>query len=97
MLFNKIYKILSNVLFERLRSYAEKCIGMYQVGFRTKRFTIDQIFTLRQILEKTREYNIDTYHLFIDFRSSYNNVKRTKLYQAMSDLQISPEIIRMVQ
>lgn len=65
-LLNTIYKILSNVLCERLRPYAEKCIGAYQAGFKGGRSTIDQIFTLRQILEKTREYGIDTYHLFID-------------------------------
>lgn len=59
--------VFLNLLLERLRPYAEKCIGTYQAGFRMGRFTIDQIFALRQILEKTRKYNIDTYHLFIDF------------------------------
>lgn len=66
-------------------------------GFRVGRSTIDQIFTLRQILEKSREYNMDTYHLFIDFRSAYNSVIRTKLYQTMSDLQIPPKITRIVK
>ena len=28
--------------------------------------TIEQIFTLRQILEKTHEKQVDTYHLFVD-------------------------------
>lgn len=49
------------------------------------------------MLEKIREYDIDTYHLFIDFRSAYHSVIRTKLYQAMSDLQIPLKIIRMVK
>lgn len=77
-LLNTIYKILSNVLCERLRPYAEKYIGVYQAGFRGGRSTIDQIFTLRQILERTREHDIDTYHLFIDFKAAYDSVIRSK-------------------
>ena len=31
--------------------------------------TTDQIFTLRQILEKTHETQVDTYHLFVDYKA----------------------------
>lgn len=96
-LLNTIYKVLSNVLYERIRPYAEKCVGTYQTGFQKGRFIVDQVFTLRQILEKTREHNIDTYHLFIDFKSAYDSVIRSKLYQAMNELQIPSKIIRMVK
>jgi len=54
-----------------MSTYTENIIG---------RSTIDQIFVLRQILEKTREYNIDTYHIFIDFRTAYESIIRPKLY-----------------
>lgn len=96
-LLNTIYKVLSNVLYERIRPYADKCVGAYQAGFQKGRSIVDQVFTLRQILEKTREHNIGTYHLFIDFKSAYDSVIRSKLYQAMDELQIPPKIIRMVK
>jgi hypothetical protein len=40
------------VLYGRLKPHANKIIGQYQCGFREGVSTIDQIQTLRQILEK---------------------------------------------
>jgi len=54
-----------NILLQRLSKYTDKIIGNYQAGFRKDRWTSDQIHALRQMLEKTLEYNISTYHLFV--------------------------------
>jgi hypothetical protein len=53
-LLNTAYKILSNILFTRISPFAENIIGNYQCGFQKNRSTTNQIFTLRQILEKTK-------------------------------------------
>jgi sorting nexin-29 len=47
-----LYNILSNVLFSRLSSYIDEIIGDHQCGFQHNRSTTDQIFCIRQILEK---------------------------------------------
>ena len=65
-LLNAAYKVLSNIIFSRLLPYAEENIKEYQCGFTRNRSTTDQIFTLRQILEKTLEYGVPTHHLFVD-------------------------------
>ena len=52
---NIAYKVLSSVLCESLKPVVNQLIGPYQCGLRPVKFTIDQIFTLRQILEKTLE------------------------------------------
>ena len=54
--------------------YAEKVIGDYQAGFRPGRSTIDQIFTVKQMLEKCWEYNINVYLAFIYSRKAYESV-----------------------
>jgi hypothetical protein len=51
------YKILSNILLSRLSPYIDEIIGDHQCGFRRNRSTTDQIFCIRQILEKICEYN----------------------------------------
>jgi sorting nexin-29 len=64
-LLNTAYKVFSNILYERLQPHVEKVIGNYQCGFRSGKSTVDQIHTLRQIIEKKKEeYNVGTYHLF---------------------------------
>ena len=45
------YKILSNIILGRLTPYVDEIIGDHQC-FRRNRSTIDQIFCIRQILEK---------------------------------------------
>jgi sorting nexin-29 len=72
------YKILANVLYSRLRPYAEEIIGEYQGVFRSGRSTTDQIFTMRQILKNCWEQNIETHHLFVDFKSAYDSVWKEK-------------------
>ncbi|PSN39587.1 hypothetical protein C0J52_18753, partial [Blattella germanica] len=47
-----------------------KIIGDHHCAFRRNRSTIDQIFSIRQILEKKWEYNGTT----------YDSIKREKLY-----------------
>ena len=57
-LVNIAYKVLSILLYGRLKPHANQIIGQYQCVFRQGVSTIDQIQTLRQILEKTLEHQI---------------------------------------
>jgi hypothetical protein len=77
------YKILSNILLARLTPYINKVIGHHQCGFRRNRSTMDQIFYIRQLLEKKWEYNGTVHQLFIDFKKNYNLVKREVLYNIL--------------
>jgi len=61
--------------------------------------TIDQIQTLRQILEKkkTLEFQIETQHLFIDFKTAHDKVNRNQLYKAMLEFDIPLKLVRLTQ
>ncbi|XP_020806218.1 uncharacterized protein LOC110182509 [Drosophila serrata] len=89
------YKVLTSVLCENLKPHAEALIGPYQCGFRPGKSTMDQIFTLRQILEKSYENQIDTYHLFVDYKAAFDSPRRDRLYAAMSELGIPAKLIRL--
>jgi hypothetical protein len=73
------YKTLSNILLSRLIPYADEIFGDHQCGFRRNRLTTDQIFYIRQILEKKWEYNGTVHQLFIDFKKAYESVRRKAL------------------
>ena len=79
------YKVLSQVLCRRLSPLVKDFVGPYQAGFVESRATMDQIFLLRQILQKCREYNVPTHHVFIDFKAAYDTVNREQLRQGMHE------------
>ena len=91
------HKIFSNILFNRLLPYTETITGDYQRGYRQGRSTIDQIFTVRQILEKCNEHNKDTHHLFIYFKAAYDSIDRSRLYAAMGEMNIPQKLIALVK
>jgi len=44
---NAAYKILSNIMLEKIKPYIEKVMGDYQNGFRDGRFVIDEHFSIK--------------------------------------------------
>ena len=95
-LLNSAYKIFARILYNRLVPHAESVIGDYQCGFRPNRSTTDQIFNLRLILQKGKEFNVNTHHLFIDFKAAYDNIKRSELLNIMKELGFKNKLIRLV-
>lgn len=96
-LLNIAYKVLANVLYKRLVPYAEEILGEYQCGFRQQRSTSDQMFSIRQIMEKCKEFSVTTHHLFLDFKSAYDSVARKKLWTAMMELGVPLKLISLVK
>ena len=85
------------VMYERLKPHAMALIGPYQCGFRPGKSTIDQIFTLRQILEKTRDKQINTFQLFVDFKSAFDTPLTNHLYATISEFGIPAKLIRLCE
>ncbi|KAF0762712.1 ribosome biogenesis protein TSR3 isoform X1 [Aphis craccivora] len=56
-LLDTTYKVLSYCILDRIKPLAEKVVGDYQCGFRQNRSTTDQIFIIRQLFQKSWEYN----------------------------------------
>ena len=76
---------------ERLKPVVKTLIGPHQCGFISGKFTIDQIFTLRQILEKTHEKQVDTHHPFVNYKV------KERVFAAMSALDLPAKLIRLRQ
>jgi len=58
----------------------KEIVGEYQCGLKPGKSTVDHIFTLRQLIEKHNEYNKPLYPLFIDFKQTYDSIKRKSLW-----------------
>ena len=63
-LLNNTCKIFLSILNERLKIITEKIIGEYQCGICQNKSTIDQIFVLRQMIEKHSKHGLDLHYAF---------------------------------
>lgn len=91
------YKVLSYLLLGRLEPYAEEIIGDYQCGFRRNRSTIDQIFQLKQLMEKRWEYAQDIHSLFVDFTKAYDSVDKMTLVKILRAFGIPDKLVRLIK
>jgi hypothetical protein len=72
-------------------------IGDHHRGFRRNRSTTDQIFYIRQILEKKWEYNGTVHQLFIDFKKAYDSVKTEVLYNILLQSGVPKKLDRLIK
>ena len=72
-------KIMRKVILRRLRPIAEELLSEQQAGFRAGRSTNEQIFNLRIIQENYTEHQKLFYHIFIDFKKSFDNIWHASL------------------
>jgi hypothetical protein len=64
---------------------AEVILPEEQNGFTKYRTCMDSIFSVSQIIEKHRKYNIPTYIAFIDLEKAFDIVNRTKLWEILQN------------
>ena len=61
------------------------------------RSTSDNIFCIRQILEKKWEYNEAVHQLFTDFKKAYDSVRREVLYNILIEFGVPKKLVRLVK
>jgi hypothetical protein len=91
------YKILSNILLSRLSPYIGEIIGDHLCGFQHNRSTTDQIFCIRQLLEKKWEYNETVHQVFIDFKKVCDTVRREVLYNILIEFGVLMKLVRLIE
>ena len=97
MLLSVSMKVLSRVILNRITDIADPLLRKEQAGFRKGRSCADQIFTLRQILEQSNEWNSPLYINFIDFTKAFDSVNRLALEKILSHYGIPDKIISIIK
>lgn len=96
MLISVPYKMLSIMLQKRLETYSEEILNdyQYQCGFCSGKGTTDQIFVVRQIMEKRLEFNTDIHLLFIDYRQAFDSLSREAMSIALVKNGVLDKIVK---
>ena len=85
-------KVYARVLLARLQKLAERIYPESQCGFRAGRSTVDMVFSLRQLQEKSREQNLRSYIAFIDLTKAFDLVSRDGLFKALEKIGCPPKL-----
>ena len=72
-------KVFCRVLLNRLRPEVDKKLREEQAGFREGRSCNEQIFTLRNIIEQSLEFNRELLINYIDFKKAFDSIHRDSL------------------
>lgn len=59
-----------------MKSDIENILGTYQRDQHSNKPTIDKTSTFEQVIEKLWEYNIESRHIFIDYKSVHDTLDR---------------------
>ena len=63
----------------------------------SSRSTIDNIFIVRQLSEKYREYGQSIWHIFIDYAQAYDSVHRNSLWNVLRSFRVPEKLIRVIK
>lgn len=91
------YKILSNVLLNRLIPYTQEIVGEYQAGITKGKSTMDQIQIAKQLMEKSYKFNQDLFILFNDYKQAYESIIRESLWAVMLKFGIPEKMVKLIQ
>ena len=90
-------KIMLHIVNTRLQAYLSREIASEQAGFVKGRGTREQILTMRQIVEKAREFNIVLYVCFVDFRKAFDTIKWSKLWRALTEMGAPQHLVHLTR
>ena len=97
MLLSVTYKVLSQVVLNRLTATVDPLLWKEQAGFRKGRGCADQIFTLRQIVEKCNEWSATVYANFTDFTKAFDCVNHPTLWRILGHYGIPDKLVSITK
>ena len=90
-------KVYAGVLNDRVKLITAEKEMDEQGGFRAGRGCNDQIFTVRQIMEKTIEKDKVVYMAFVDLEKVHDKVNREKLWRVLEEYGVKGRLLLAIQ
>ena len=88
---------MATVILNRMRDAIDEKLRQEQAGFRPGRSCCEQIFTLRQIIEKTLMWQTPVVINFVDFRKTFDSVHRESIWKILKTYDIPTKITDLIE
>jgi hypothetical protein len=88
---------MATVMLNRIREKFDQRLKKEQAGFRKNHSCVDQINTLRIIIEQSNEWIERLYLVFIDFEKVSDSVNRNKIWKIMERFDLPQKILKLIQ
>ncbi|XP_048002484.1 uncharacterized protein LOC125239065 [Leguminivora glycinivorella] len=74
-LLSQVYKVFSRIITSRISRRLDEYQPKEQAGFRSGYSTVDHIFTVRQVIQKSLEYKLPLHLAFVDYEKAFDTVE----------------------
>ena len=91
-----VTRLLASLVLRRLTVARETLSREQQAGFRPGRGCVDQIFTLRQVLEQRHTYKRPTILVFLDFQGAFDSVDRSVLLDTLAHQGMPRKFVNII-
>ena len=89
--YNSAFK---GLIHNNLSKIVEDKLKDCQMEFRANRSTIDNLFIVRQIIEKCHEFNIELHNVLIDYRQDFDTVFRDKIFKCLNNYEVPSKLMK---
>ncbi|RVE40575.1 hypothetical protein evm_014776 [Chilo suppressalis] len=96
-LLSHVYKLFSRVITNRLARRLDDCQPPEQAGFRSGYGTIDHTHAVRQIIQKTEEYNQPLCLAFVDYEKAFDSIEIWSVLESLQRCQVDWRYIQVIR
>jgi len=96
-LLSHMYKILTRIIQNRIKTTLDANQPREQAGFRQGYSTMDKLFTINQLIEKSNEYQLDLCIGFIDYEKAFDSVEHKDIFASLRKAGIEEGYIQIIQ
>lgn len=93
---NIINKLISQIILNRMTPALEPKIRREQAGFRPLRSCIDQINTLRVIIEQSIEWRSPLFLMFIDFERAFDSIDHKAIWKVLRERGVPTKVVNII-
>ena len=92
-----LYKLFARLLYKRLSPMLDCQQCPDQAGFRAGYSTVDHLFALSQLHEKSYEYQLNLWIAAVDFRKAFDTIEHSGLWEALANQGVPHAYIELLK